>query len=497
MMTQGMAGCIQANPVPNIYGVGLTGARCQKEALLPEAQRLHGAANPSSRSQGMRPVQAAAPWPEICLMRLHLSSKRDCSILICKVEAHGLSMLTATKWFAILAAVPLVIMAAEDKRGEPTKRPLKSEGLQMHFVLEGPDLADLDPRLPIDLPLSLPPYRFEGLLTHESNTWSIHNLLATVGKSDVSGDLMLYRDGEPPLLQANLYSEQVNLRPFLGAPAPGGPLIPDTPIDVSLLGAIEALVLYRAEHIQASEVTFEDVLTELSLRDGFATIHPLKVGLVGGTIQGKLEVMAQAGELVAVLTINIRQVDLNKVFGTLGIRPEGFGTIHGQIEIKGSGQSIADVLASADGNVRLVMEGGRLDALLVQGAELDIGQALVLNASNKEEAVKIRCLVAEFKVRDGLMKTQTLLIDTFGTKIVGHGTVELGARWFVDITLLAHAKDFSLLAGDAPVHVLGSMQNLSIDVELGRLVFSLLTPIELGLADDTNCQQLTHANPPQ
>lgn len=357
--------------------------------------------------------------------------------------------------------------------------------------MEGDELAELAPWLPLKLPRRLPPYRFEGLLTHEDHAWSIRNLSGAVGLSDVSGDLIWNVGSQPPLLQANLYSDRVNLTQLLGEPAPGGTLISAKPIDPSFLRAIEALVLYRAAHMQTSEVTLEDVSAELSLRDGSATIKPFSFNLVGGRFRGKFQVTAREGEMAVDLDMDIRRVDLKKVLAKLGINPDAFGTIYGQIEIAGIGRSLADVLASADGNVSLAMEGGRLDALLLQTAEFDFGAALALNANKPQEWVEIRCLIADFKVRDGVMKTQKLLIDTHGTKVVGQGTIKLGARWFADLTLSARAKELSLLSGDAPVHVRGPVTNLSVDPEWLRLVFSLLTPIELGRADDAPCRRLT------
>lgn len=396
-----------------------------------------------------------------------------------------------------MAAVALVLIAAQAEHAQPSTPLREFNGPRLEFTLEGAELAELAPWLPFTPPRRLPPYRFEGLLTHEDDAWSIHNLSGAIGMTDVSGDLIWNVGSEPPLLQANLYSDRINLTQLLGEPAPDGTLISDKPIDLSFLRTIEALVLYQAAHIQTSEVTFEDVLAELSLRDGFATIDPLNFALVGGLIQGRLDFTEQAGELAAALDINIRQVDLKKVLATLGVPPDGFGTIDGRIQIKGNGRSLADVFASADGHVSLAMEGGRLDALLLQTAEFDLGARLALNASKEEEWIGIRCLIADFEVLNGVMRTQKLLIDTHGTKVIGHGTIKLGARWFADLTLSAHAKELALLSGDAPVHVRGPVTDLHIDVEWLRLLFSLLTPIELGLAEDAKCQRLTEAVPHQ
>ena len=118
-------------------------------------------------------------------------------------------------------------------------------------------------------------------------------------------------------------------------------------------------------------------------------------------------------------------------------------------------------------------------------------------ADDEQNMVEIRCLVADFKVRHGTMTTQTLILDTGDTKLVGHGYVDLGSEWFVDITLLPSSKDLSLLAAQAPLHVHGSVKDLAIDVSTARVLFSLLTSIESGTTDNVTCQQLTQRIRPQ
>jgi uncharacterized protein involved in outer membrane biogenesis len=337
----------------------------------------------------------------------------------------------------------------------------------------------------------MPPYRFEGQITRKSNIWSIQDLSGILGASDVSGDLILNTVGRQPLLQANLASEQVDLVQILGESKPGGPLVPDTPIDLSYFDALDALVLYEAKQIEGSGITFDEVLTEISLRNGQISIKPFEFKLVGGKIGGTVEVAAPAAELNAALEARIRSVEINKVLTQLGVDESACGIISGEIGLIANGISPADALASADGRVELVMEDGRLNTLLLEKAGLGLGEVLAM--ADDEDTLEIRCLIADFKVREGTMATQTLIIDTGTAKIIGHGSIELGAQPRVDITLVQRDKDFSLLSGQAPLHVGGRINNLSIDVNEERAVFSLLTPIDIGSAEDADCRQLIEA----
>lgn len=422
-------------------------------------------------------------------------------------------------WFAVVAAAPLAVAAAQGERDESNNQPrileelsldleivideatgqiegsidqpLRLEGMGLDFVLEGPDPADLK-LLPFSLP-HLPPYHVEGRLERDDNVWSIQNLSGAAGASDISGDLKLNTGGERPMLQANLASQRVDLVQILGKPEPGGPLISDTPIDLSFLRAIDALALYQAERVLNSIVTLDRMTTEISLQQGRLSLDPLDFGVLGGMIGGNLDVIAGTAETGATLDVKIRQVDLRKVLTQLGLDARAFGIVDGEIELSGSGLALADILASADGNIQLIMEGGELGALLVETIGLELGEILLGLTDSGKETVEIRCLIADFKVEEGIATSQTLIIDTTDIKIVGRGAIELGARWFVDITLLPRAKDFSLLSGQAPLHVRGTIRDLSIELEEARAVASLLTPIELGVEDDADCRELTQA----
>jgi hypothetical protein len=51
-------------------------------------------------------------------------------------------------------------------------------------------------------------------------------------------------------------------------------------------------------------------------------------------------------------------------------------------------------------------------------------------------------------------------------------------------------KDFSLLSSDAPLRVTGRLSKPDVSPDKGALALSLLTPIEIGRADNADCQAL-------
>ena len=73
------------------------------------------------------------------------------------------------------------------------------------------------------------------------------------------------------------------------------------------------------------------------------------------------------------------------------------------------GHSLADFLASANGNMLLSMVEGQIGKVLIELVGLDVAEAIE-KAIAKEKTYQLRCLVADFAVHNGTMETQRLLV---------------------------------------------------------------------------------------
>jgi uncharacterized protein involved in outer membrane biogenesis len=180
------------------------------------------------------------------------------------------------------------------------------------------------------------------------------------------------------------------------------------------------------------------------------------------------------------------------------------GTFGGRIELEGTGRSTAELLGAADGGAVIVMSGGKLSNLLLELVGIDIAEALGF-VIGEDKPVAVRCAVADFKVTDGLLKTQTFVIDTTDTNVTGEGTINLKNEK-MDLKLEAHPKDPSLLSARTPVTIGGSMADPKFGIDPKQAVArgaaavvlgALLTPlaallpmIELGLGEDSPCHKL-------
>ncbi len=67
--------------------------------------------------------------------------------------------------------------------------------------------------------------------------------------------------------------------------------------------------------------------------------------------------------------------------------------------------------ASANGVVAVAVPQGQMRRLFAELLGIDVGRSLFLYLSNDQKPTPVRCAVAEFQARDGLLTAQRLTVD--------------------------------------------------------------------------------------
>jgi uncharacterized protein involved in outer membrane biogenesis len=404
--------------------------------------------------------------------------------------------------------------------------PVAMEGLDIRMDLSGPDLAELFPIVGIPLP-STPPYRLAGRLEREGPRWRFTEMKGGVGDSDLSGELALETGGERPKLVADLVSNKLDFDDLAGlvgatpSTKPGeaaseeqkkkaeeqkesGRVLPDRKVDLARLRAMDMTVSLIGKDVIAPSLPMQDFKAKFQLENGRLVVEPLSFGIASGRIEGRLVLNGREEVPSAATNLKIRSIKLAEFFRGSDFAEEMGGTFGGRIELEGQGRSTAELLGNSNGGVVIVMTGGKISNLLLELVGIDIAEALGF-AVGKDQPVAVRCAVADFRVRDGLLKAQTFVLDTTDTNVTGKGTVNLKNEK-MDLKLEAHPKDPSLLSARTPVLVGGRMADPEFGVDPTQAVAkgaaavvlgALLTPlaallpmIELGLGEDSPCHKL-------
>ncbi len=383
-------------------------------------------------------------------------------------------------------------------------------GLDVGFSLAGRSLAELYPLTGVPLPAT-PPYRLAARLTHAGQQWTFTGIDGRIGSSDVSGTFAVDRRPTPQRLTGALRSRRLDLADlsgFIGArneagqplPPPRGKVLPARPLGVGKIAAANVDLDFAIADIRNVDLPLDSASGHLRIDERRVTVAPLKVGLAHGQVDGRLELDARAKPAAARLDVQASRLRLRDLMPAPDSRVLTTGTLGGRAKLTMRGDSVAQLLGSADGDLALAMNGGSTNRLLIRLANLDVANAVVawLASGQKED---IRCLVGDFSARQGVLSPRTLLLDTERMLIRGEGEISLKDER-LDLHLRAAAKDGSLLALRGPLHLTGTFASPSVTPEpvpLGARIASavalgLLSPplallplVELGGAEDSAC----------
>ena len=206
----------------------------------------------------------------------------------------------------------------------------------------------------------------------------------------------------------------------------------------------------------------------------------------------------------ALADITVKKVSLNKLFPTVQLTQSGMGLIGGEAKFSATGDSIAELLGSANGRMGFSMSGGKISNLLLEIVGID-GAEVIKFLFGGDKTVSVRCMVADFKVDDGLMNAETLVLDTTDTSITGEGNINLKNE-SINLTLKPLPKDASILSLRSPLFAQGTFKKprffpdmkrvaarTGAAVALGTLLAplaALIPLIESGPGKDSDCAKL-------
>ncbi|MDR0183041.1 AsmA family protein [Lysobacter arvi] len=400
--------------------------------------------------------------------------------------------------------------------------PLRLRGFDLQMKLSGRDLGDLYPLLGLAIPHT-PPYSLDGRFSREGEVWHYRRFDGRIGDSDMHGDASVDTSGERPYLRANLTSRRLDfddLAGFVGGTPQTGRgetanaeqdadaaredasarVLPQTPYDLTKLRAMDADVRLRATRINAPSLPLDDMDAHLLLEGGLLKLDPLNFGVAEGDIRSRIRMDARTDTIRTRADAQLAGLNLGKLLPKVELTQNAIGKISGQVGIEGTGNSIAAMLGSSDGNIAVGMGQGRISNLLMEMAGIDLAEIIKFKLGGDKQ-IPVRCAFADFGVDDGLMTTRSLAFDTTDTILVGSGTVSLREEK-LDLTIRPRPKDRSLLAFRTPLRVDGTFKKPGVRPDLAAvglrgaiaLTLGTITPpaallatLELGPGEDSGC----------
>lgn len=178
------------------------------------------------------------------------------------------------------------------------------------------------------------------------------------------------------------------------------------------------------------------------------------------------------------------------------------GPLEARVKLRGQGRSVRAAAATADGVVTVISRRGEIRKVFAELLGINVTRGLGLLWSGDRSSTPLRCAVAGFEGRNGVLHASAVVVDTGVVLALGKGHIDLRSET-IDLELKGKAKEPRLVRLMAPIRIGGRLADPTVGVDLGAAAgqagvagafAALLSPVaailpfvNVDLAEDADC----------
>src|SRR5882757_865823 len=417
-------------------------------------------------------------------------------------------------------------------------KPFDLGGMEADVTLSGRDLAEGFYLTQLALP-NTAPFNLNAHIARNGLRVAVTDIAGKVGESDLHGKLDIDATRKRPSMTGDLVSTQLRMKDLaasLGgkpkggdsldataeqteaskqsAPPPGkappadpnARLFPDAHLQVDRVRAMDADVHFRAKSIEAGSVPFKQVAFRVKLNNGVLALDPFAFEMPQGHLSGNARIDARKDVPKVHIDVRVKDIQLDQVKGKApdAQAPLG-GVMQARLVVDGMGDSVHRVMSGANGKFTIVLPNGEIRSAFAELTGINVSKGIGLLLTGANDKAEIRCGVAQFNIKDGLMNAENITFDTQNVLIKGKGDINLGPEE-LNLEIKGDPKKPRFTRLRSPIEVKGHLLKPSVGLDVGSTVKqgavaaalgTLLTPlaavvafVDPGLAKDQNCAQM-------
>ncbi|WP_410013030.1 AsmA family protein [Sodalis sp. C49] len=379
--------------------------------------------------------------------------------------------------------------------------PMNLGGLDLRLRLAGDNLGDLHALTGVVLPDS-PPYSTDGhLIAHfqgkEAGHYRYEKFNGKIGSSDIHGTLEFVQGKPRPSLTGEVVSNELrfaDLGPLIGADSgtesgkqkaktqsvqPADKVLPYDKFDTAKWDTMDADVKFTGKRIEhGKNLPISDLYTHVKLDDGVLLLDPLRFGMARGNLNSTIKLEGNKTPMRGRADLHARGLQLKALFPDVEAMRSSMGQLNGDAQFTGTGNSVAALLGSANGDVRILMNDGVISRNLMEIAGLNVGNYVVGKLFGDEQ-VKINCAAADLGVRNGLATPRLFVFDTENAVINIAGTTNFSSER-LDLSINPDSKGMRIVTLRSPLYVRGTFKNPDAGVKPGPLIARGAAAVALG-----------------
>jgi len=283
-------------------------------------------------------------------------------------------------------------------------------------------------------------------------------------------------------------------------------VIPDVSLNPDLLKSLSTAIqiddlkiMHGAEHI----TTFK---AKLSIVNGVLSLLPFEGrSPTGSSTQASLALDTSVEPPQAALFIKTEDLDYGLILNNMDITKDVVGTLNLKLDLKGQGLSLRELLGSANGDLEIVTDKGRIPKRLLELWGGSLVRLLIPTTWFEKDVTDLNCAVCRFEINDGIMQSNLMLADTERITVAGEIVLDLKTEQ-VSGLFNPKNKEAALFRLGTPIKVTGTLAEIKTEfarsglvVTLGKVVLGLSYPGslillfgDLGTTEKNPCEALLH-----
>jgi uncharacterized protein involved in outer membrane biogenesis len=327
---------------------------------------------------------------------------------------------------------------------------------------------------------SLPEFgkiNFKTRLNTDKSKLKLSEMGLKLGDGSIDGLMQLDSSSSVPEITAELTFSKLNFDKLLTAKVDekkstekketkldSDRVFSSDPLPVDQLSLANLNITLHFKDVVRNKKRLKEALIKAKLDEGKFTAEILKHSLVQGEFVAELMIDGSNKETAAISTrLNVPKIELSEIIIADTDAAAVKGPLAIDINLYSQGNSVAQIMGSLDGNIKLLMEQGSADAkaldMFVGGLTAMVGTIFTANASK----TTINCAISDFKVDDGMVKPQLAVLDTQYSTVFATGQVDLKNEQ-LDIEITPVAKGVTLSVA-TPVHLKGTFAKPQVNVD--------------------------------
>src|SRR5579872_256242 len=386
--------------------------------------------------------------------------------------------------------------------GQPTPIKLKIASTPINFSFAGNGVGAPILKLDGDADLNIPSVR--GLAAWAGQPMPAGNgfgLLAIKGKVAIAGPKYAFGNaviafdaikgnggiefdngGAKPYIKGSLQLDDLNLNPYIGAPASSGAAPAPSggaggksasaeqgwstaPIDTSGLKVADADFFLGANSIEYHNIKVGKSALVVHLKDARLTADLTQLTLYKGTGQGKVTIDGSGTVPAIQETFALKGVDMQPLLHDAANVNLLAGNGSLDMAIDGRGRSQRDIISSLAGKGSLHLDKGKIEGVNIIGIMKNAAKALSMGLVGSGNDTDFSTLSGTYTITNGVLKNNDLQLVSSELPMSGAGTVDLPQR---QVNYRLTPKVAGELA--VPVLITGPWDNLSYRPDIGAIL---------------------------